>query len=244
MNFETFRRRAEEIFEAIPPDYREGVDGLEVLRKTVLHPTLPDIYTLGECLSDSYPSDFGGAGEVRSRVVLYYGSFLELSRSRDDWDWEEELFETVTHEVRHHLEHLASEDALEETDYAEDQNFARREGEPFDPFFYQAGTRVENDLYEVDGDLFLELELDDRQIRGGGPVAVRLLGRRLRLRPPAQVADVYFLRLPEGVVELRGDGDVFLVGVRRKGAAEWVRGILTRRSLSVVEVEAEVEPED
>ena len=66
------------------------MDGLEVSRKTVPHPDLPEIYTLGECLSDFYPSDYGGAGEVRSRVVLYYGSFLQLSRSHDDWDWEDD----------------------------------------------------------------------------------------------------------------------------------------------------------
>ena len=31
--------------------------------------------------------------------MLYYGSFLELSRIDAEWDWEGELFETVTHEV-------------------------------------------------------------------------------------------------------------------------------------------------
>lgn len=242
MNFETFRRRAEEIFEAIPADYREGVDGLEVLRKTVLHPTLPEIYTLGECLSDFYPSDFGGAGEVRSRVVLYYGSFLELSRSRDDWDWEEELFETITHEVRHHLEHLALEDSLEETDYAEDQNFARREGEPFDPFFFQSGTRVAPSLYEVDGDVFLEIEVDQHELRAGEPIRASLFGRTFRLRPPSGLADVYFLRLPEDAVEIQGEGEAFVVVVRRKNALEWVRRMLSQRQLRVVEVEAELEP--
>src|SRR5690606_26556052 len=105
---------------------------IEVTRQTVLHPTLPDVFTLGECLSEHYPSEFGG-GEIRSRIHLYYGSFLELSRQEEEWDWEEEIFETITHEIRHHLEHLADDDALVEADIADDHNFARREGQPFDP---------------------------------------------------------------------------------------------------------------
>jgi Zincin-like metallopeptidase len=241
MNFEVFRARAEEIFEDIPPDYREGVDGLEVLRKTVPHPTLPDIYTLGECLSEFYPSDYGGPGEVLSRVFLYYGSFLELSRTHDDWDWEGELFETITHEVRHHLEHLAAEDALEEMDYAEDQNFARREGERFDPFFYRAGHQREKDLFEVDGDWFLEREASGRWLAANPLLSVDFLGRRFDLRVPSERKDVHFLRLPSERLDLEGEG--FVVLIRRKGLVEWVGGALKGAQMEVVEIEAELEAE-
>src|SRR5699024_8517935 len=102
-----FERRAQEIFDEIPPEYREGVDGLAVYPDSVPHPSLPGIYTLGECRSEFYPSEYGGAGEVRSIVVLFHGSFRELAATDDEWEWEEELFETITHEVRHHLESLA-----------------------------------------------------------------------------------------------------------------------------------------
>lgn len=131
MNFQEFERVAREALDAIPDEFREGIDGLDVRRSTVPHPSYPDVYTLGECLTESYPSEFGGPGDVRSIVVLYYGSFVELSRIDEEWDWEEEIFETVTHEVRHHLESLALDDSLELFDYAQDQNFARRyAGEP------------------------------------------------------------------------------------------------------------------
>ena len=160
MDFATFERRAKELYAEVPEDFRGGIDGLEVSRATEPHPTLPDVYTLGECLTEQYPSEFGGAGEVRSIVVLYYGSFLALSRIDEEFDWEAELYETLTHEIRHHLESLASEDELEEIDYAEDQNFARREGERFDPYFYRSGKRWGDREWEVDGDFFLEVPVE------------------------------------------------------------------------------------
>ena len=36
-----------------------------------------------------------------------------------------------------------------ELDRAEDQNFARREGVPFDPFFFRDGEAIEPGAYEV-----------------------------------------------------------------------------------------------
>ncbi|MDQ3557568.1 MAG: metallopeptidase family protein, partial [Gemmatimonadota bacterium] len=147
VNFRDFDRRAREIFDGIPPDFREGVDGIDVRPDAVPHPALPEIYTLGECLTEHYPSEFGGPGEVLSTVVLYHGSFRRLAELDPEWDWEQELWETVTHEVRHHLESLAADDALEVQDYAEDQNFARREGASFDPFFYRQGVRVEEGVW-------------------------------------------------------------------------------------------------
>jgi predicted Zn-dependent protease with MMP-like domain len=240
MNYEEFSRRAHRIFDDIPPEYREGVDGLEVTRRTAFHPTLPEVYTLGECLSEFYPTDFGGAGEVRSRVVLYYGSFLALSRTRDDWDWEEELFETVMHEVRHHLESLAQEDALEEMDYAEDQNFARREGESFDPFFFHSGHAVAPGIFEVDGDLFVERPIDARTFERERELAVELNGDTVRVPLPAELGDVHYLNVTDAPGE--GSGEVFVVLVRRRGPMEWLRRLLGGRSLTILETEVKVAP--
>jgi predicted Zn-dependent protease with MMP-like domain len=224
MTFAEFRDVAHQIFDEIPPDYRDGVDGLEVTRQTVAHPSLPGVFTLGECLSEFYPSEYGGAGEVRSRVVLYYGSFLELSRSREDWDWEGELHETILHEVRHHLEHLAAEDELDAMDYAEDQNFARREGERFDPFFFQRGDRIGPSTYRVDEDVFIERMAGERGAAAEGELDVEWRGRRVRVRRPADQADVHYLRVE--ALEGEGSGEVILVLVRRRGLLGWIRGFL------------------
>lgn len=229
MDFPAFEARAREIFDSIPTVYREGVDGLEVSRATVPHPTLPDIFTLGECRSEAYSTEFGGAGEIRSVVVLYYGSFLELSRLEEDWDWEGELWETITHEVRHHLESLATEDELEELDYAEDQNFARREGEAFDPFFYRSGTSLEKGVWEVDGDVFLEIPVEPAGAQGR-VLAVRWRGRELAVPLPPALGDVHFVQLDE---DSDRPGDVVAVLVRRRGWKEWLGALFRAAPLDV-----------
>lgn len=237
MTFDQFVSRANEVFEEIPDDYKAGVDGIEVSRKTVLHPTLPDIFTLGECLSEHYPSEFGG-GEVRSLIHLYYGSFLELSRQDEDWDWEEEIFETITHEIRHHLEHLADEDALVDADIAEDHNFARREGQPFDPFFYRGGTVVEPGVYEVGGDLFCEAGTGVGRRSLGDVIRIEAGGRVSELVMPREDADVHFLRLEDPPIECRGDFHVVLV--RRRSTVGRLVDLLRGRAPVVAEADAEV----
>lgn len=228
MDFQTFEKRANELYAGVPAHFLEGIDGLEVSRRTEAHPTLPDVYTLGECLTEQYPSEFGGAGEVRSIVVLYYGSFLALSRLDEEWDWEAELYETLMHEVRHHLESLATEDELEEIDFAEDQNFARREGERFDPFFYRSGKRRGAGEWEVDGDVFLEVPLRDGAER---EIRVDWRGQSLVVAAPEPVGDVHFLAIEEWADK----GEVFAVLLPRRRWREWLRSMLTRRPLEVLE---------
>lgn len=240
MNYAEFRARAQEIFDDIPPQYREGVDGLEVSRATVAHPTLPGIYTLGECKTESYPTEFGGAGEVRSIVALYYGSFLALARASDDWDWEGELWETVTHEVRHHLESLATDDSLEVMDYAEDQNFARREGEPFDPLFYRMGHARGPGVYEVDGDLFFEQALGDDTPRDA--LSTTLAGSSVEVCVPLpdDPADVHFLRLLSPAWS--DETDRVLVLLRQRSVWERLGALLRGAPPSVRIEEVEVLP--
>jgi predicted Zn-dependent protease with MMP-like domain len=238
MDFHEFERVAREAYAAIPPDFREGVDGLDVTRETVPHPTLPEIFTLGECKSEFFPSEFGGAGEVRSVVVLYYGSFLELSRRDEAWDWEGEIWETITHEIRHHLESLAGEEALEELDYAEDQNFARREREPFEPLFFRDGNPVAEGAWEVDGDLFVEVPVGEEEARRG-EVAVRLPDGERRLPLPSPLGDVHYVRLPPLAED---GGEAFAVLVRRRGWREWLAGVLRPRPMDVRTSDAPPDP--
>jgi predicted Zn-dependent protease with MMP-like domain len=239
MDFRAFERRAQQVFDEIPEEFREGIDGLDVRRSTVPHPSLPEVYTLGECLTDTYPGEFGGPGEVRSTVVLYYGSFLELSRIDEEWDWEEEIFTTVTHEVQHHRESLALEESLEELDYAEDQNFARREGESFDPFFYQRGTPAGESAWEVDGDVFLEAAVGKREAAAGS-VTVRWGSLSYRVPLAERLPDVHFVRLAE-----REDatGDIYAVLLRRRGLGEWVAALFGGRALEVSQSDLEPDAE-
>lgn len=229
MDFQTFEARAREIYSAVPDRFLEGIHGLEVSLRTELHPTLPEVFTMGECLTEHYPSEFGGAGEVRSIVVLYYGSFLELSRRDEHFDWEGELYETITHEVRHHLESLATDDQLEEIDFAEDQNFRRRQGEPFDPFFFRAGVRHDDGSWEVGGDIFLEVPVDREK---GWPVPVHWQGESVRLERPEVLGDMFFLTIQAWSDDTR---EVVAVLQPRRAWWRWVGALIGVRKLDVRE---------
>lgn len=232
MTFDQFERRAHEMFDEIPDDYRAGVSYLVVSEEALPHPELPDIYTLGECATGEYDFGIDGEGGVRSGVHLYYGSFRALYDLDQGFDWEEELWETITHEIRHHRESTAGEDALEDLDYAEDENFKRREGLPFDPFFYRMGHAVEERRWEVDGDLFIELPMDAAEFDRTPEMVVTLDGEDLTVPRPDRFGDVHFVYL-DGLYE--DAADIALVLVRRRGALESLRSIFRSRSPEVLD---------
>jgi hypothetical protein len=245
LDYRDFEQRAHEMFASIPAEYREGVDALAVERAAVRHPSLPEVFTLGECRSEFYPSEFGGAGEVLSVVVLYYGSFLELARREEDWDWEGELWETITHEIRHHLESLATDDSLEAQDYAEDQNFARREGEPFEPFFYRSGTPAGEGVWVVDGDVFVEVRVRTIEEAHGVGGRISWSGREWPVPAPDRLGDVHFMKIADlepgaGDHGTAGgpDGELIAVLVRRRGLLGWLRAALGRTGMEVLHTDA------
>ena len=224
MKFKEFERIAVEAFEAIPDRYREGIEGLVVSREAVPHPNLPDIYTLGHCDTETYPSEWTGPETTRSVVVLYYGSFKSLARLDPEFDWEAEIVETVEHEVRHHLEALASDDALEGVDYALDEDFKRAEGLEFDPWYYQKGDAAGRDVYVVEDHVFLEQECRAEELERTGEVRFRWRGKSYLAPAPDPLGDVHYLRVlgVEGAPPL-----LELVLVRRaawwEGVKRWAR---------------------
>ncbi|HYH78593.1 MAG TPA: hypothetical protein VEX86_02325 [Longimicrobium sp.] len=241
MKYETFERRAREMFDEIPRELRHGVEFVAVHPEALPHPTMPEIFTLGECATGEYDLPGNAAETVRSGVHLYHGSFRELSRLDPDFDWEAELWETITHEIRHHRESAAGEDALEELDWAEDENFKRRKGKAFEPFFYRAGEPVAEDAWEVDGDLFVERALTADEIEDEDEVSVTIDGEPVTVPIPDPLGDVHFLYL-DGVYE--HDFDVAVVLVRQRGTWEQLRGLLGGRSPQVLETSVEMEKMD
>lgn len=224
LTFAEFEELAWQYWEEIPAEYREGVDGLVVERRASPHPELPEVYTLGECHTERYPGEFGGPDLIRSAVVLYYGSFLRVSRQDPGFDWEEELWETLTHELQHHLESLASEAGLEALDYAMDENFKRLDRELFDPYFYRSGIQVAEGVWRVERDYFIE-----REFRGmeelGERVEFEWRGERYTVELPADPGEVTFIWLEEGVAR-EDPEEVYLVLVRRRGMMATLRGVL------------------
>lgn len=238
MNLATFERTARAMWREIPEEFKEGVDGVVVKKGPLPHPTLKDIYTMGECATEAYPSDYGGPDTIRSVVVLYHGSFQRLAALDPDFDWEEELWETLTHELRHHLESLASEDALEDVDYAADENFKRLEGGPFDPWFYRRGEPMAEGVYKVERDYFIEVVERPAEERTGW-VEFPWRGEPRRAPRPEEPYDVCFLWIEEGLE--RDGAEVTLVLVRKPGIVESLKGLFARRGPRVLEVVGDAE---
>jgi zinicin-like metallopeptidase len=192
----------------VPPAFFEGVAEVAVSRKSVPHPARAEIYTLGECIPVPAPES-APAGAIQSRIVLYHGSFVQLARLDPDFDWRQEAWETLTHELRHHVEWRARAPALEAYDRAVEENFARHEGDRFDPGFYLDGESAVVGCYEVDGDFFLDHVV--REL----PAVLEFgwHGARYRTPSPAGLILPAFLTV-EGLAE-PPPGDLVLV-LRRK----------------------------
>lgn len=260
MKLREFEALAAEYWAEIPDDYKHGIDRVRVLPRAKPHDELPEVWTLGECVTEAYPSDFGGPETTRSAIVLYHGSFSRLADQDEAFDWEDELWETITHELRHHLESLAAEDALEDVDYAADENFKRQDGAPFDPFFHRSGEPVDSeDTPELIIDGSLVSDLACRRVEGDwffevtrpadaaphGRAVLEWVGARHAFELPVTTSDVTFVLLgagfePEPVSGHRVD-EVAIVLVRRASPWRAALDALRGRMPTVEEIEVEVE---
>jgi hypothetical protein len=211
-DFETMVRR---FADEVPADFLEGVAEIAVSPRTVPHPERDEIYTLGECIP--LPSSDSASDGIQSRIVLYHGSFAALARLQPGLDWREEAWETLTHELRHHLEWRARAPALEAFDRAVEQNFARQDGEPFDPLFYLDGEPAGAGAYRVEDDVFLDRLVAEL------PTMVRLQwrGRLYDVTLPPEADLPAFLTL-DGVTDPPA-GELVLVLRRKPGLRDLLR---------------------
>lgn len=203
-DFEDLVRR---LTSQLPRGFLEGITAVEVSPGALPHPVRAGVYTLGECIPE--PLGDPALNELQSRVVLYYGSFDALARQDPEFDWRAEAWETLTHEVRHHLEWRARTDVLGDLDLAAEHNFARHEGAEFDPLFYLEGEPVDRGLYRVDHDYFF-----DRVVRRiPARLSLSWHGHGFRVSPPAGASLPAFLNI-RGVAD-PPPGELLLVLRRR-----------------------------
>jgi hypothetical protein len=213
VDFESMVRR---LSREVPASFFEGVAEVAVSPRTVPHPTRPAIYTLGECIP--LPAGEGASShESQSRIVLYHGSFLALSKIQEGFDWRDEAWETLTHELRHHLEWRARAPDLENFDWAVEQNFARQEGEAFDPGFYLEGQSPAPEQYRVDDDIFLDRVVDQLP----SEVEIEWAGRAYRVPIPADATLPCFVQL-SGITAPPA-GELVLVLRRKAGVLDLFR---------------------
>jgi hypothetical protein len=224
-----FEKMVREMVRDVPAAFLDGVTGVEVTGKTIPHPLRRDVFTMGECVPHAFGADDEGAS-LRSTVFLHYGSFAALARDRQDFDWRHEAWETLTHELRHHLEWRARIPALEALDDAVEANYARVEGDEFEALFFLDGELVgergegrAESVYKVEDDVFVDVQLGAREWKavGGTEREFAWHGRAWRVRLPAQLPDVLFLSVSG--VEPEPAGELVLVVRRRPGARDLLR---------------------
>ncbi len=207
----------------VPAEFLNGVVSIDVTGKAVPHPVRADVYTLGECI----PHGFGGPDDegptIRSSVELHYGSFAALASLQASFDWRHEAWETLTHELRHHLEWRARVPALEALDEAVEANYARLDGEAFPPLFHLHGEPVADGVTKVEDDVFIDVVLPAGEWKKAGGMERGFVwhGRRWRVRLPDRLPDVLFLTVLGATPEPAGD--LVLVLRRRPGARDIMR---------------------
>jgi hypothetical protein len=109
MDIDRFTVLADRLMDQVPPPVLEGLNGgVSIRRRAMRRPTDPEgVYILGEYITDAAMGCY---------VILYYGSFAAIFNGQLEEAWEAQLWETIRHELRHHLEHRAGEHDLDVED--------------------------------------------------------------------------------------------------------------------------------
>ena len=209
-DFEDMVRR---LCDEVPSEFFDGISEVVVSPRVVPHPERSDVFTLGECIP--LPLEVGsGVDGLQSQVVMYHGSFSALAGLEQEMDWRQEAWDTLTHELRHHLEWRAHAPDLEDFDWAVEHNFARHDGESFDPTFYLSGNSEGEDCYSVEDDVFID------RIVSSPPSSIDFdwQGREYRVALP-QGAELPCFLVVEGVRD-PPDGELVVVLRRKPGVRD------------------------
>jgi hypothetical protein len=101
MKLGKFSDRANRFVESLPPRLLETLNGGIIIEPKAKREG--DYLIMGEYLEDP------GLGKL---IILYFGSFWDSLGSAPEDKWDEEIQETILHELRHHVESLAGIDDL------------------------------------------------------------------------------------------------------------------------------------
>jgi hypothetical protein len=198
--YEAFAARAKVLTGEIPAEFLDGVEDVVVHREAKRHPLLEDVLTLGE-QEPSAMVALTGSELVRSIVHLYYGSFVELARRDRRFDVDAELRETIEHEIQHHLEDRAGVRTLVDEDDLFDAHQRFRAGLETPPGWWRRGEEVDDDVWQVGQDLFVELRLRRREFDAlrGTTVSMTVLDEPFEADVPADAT-------PGDILTFEGEG--------------------------------------
>jgi predicted Zn-dependent protease with MMP-like domain len=129
ISFDEFERIVQEQLEIIPPQYLEGLQGVHCFESVKRDPQETQLVRLGEYLDPGPDQFLDSRVHIGRHVSLYYGSFLAIAH--EGFDWEEQIWETLTHEIQHHVESKAGDRTLIEWDMDQMRRFkAQKSAKP------------------------------------------------------------------------------------------------------------------
>lgn len=126
MTFPEFRETLQEMVDEIPAEFMRGLQAVLALEEEHPEPEYQDVWRMGEYLDIGPESFLGDSGGIGRHVVLYWGSFRRIAEADPEFDWEDEVWETLTHELRHHVESLAGDASLIDQDELDSRDFPKR----------------------------------------------------------------------------------------------------------------------
>ncbi len=108
ISFDTFAEMLDQAVDRIPERFLRALTGGFNLQKEKKRDG--DYYVMGEYIEDYVLGNF---------IMFYYGSFKALLADEPLTTWEEEIMDTVLHELQHHLESMAGRDDLAQKEIEE-----------------------------------------------------------------------------------------------------------------------------
>ena len=127
MTFTEFENTVQQHLAIIPEQYLEGLQGVHVFEHVKRDPTEHHLVRLGEYLDPGPDQFLDSRIHIGRHVSLFYGSFLQIAGH--GFDWETQIWETLTHELQHHVESKAGDRTLIEWDMEQMRRFKKQKNE-------------------------------------------------------------------------------------------------------------------
>lgn len=124
MTFAEFEDTVQQHLSIIPEQYLEGLQGVHVFEHVKRDPTEHHLVRLGEYLDPGPDQFLDSRIHIGRHVALFYGSFLEIAGH--GFNWEAQIWETLTHEIQHHVESKAGDRTLIEWDIEQMRRFKKQ----------------------------------------------------------------------------------------------------------------------
>ncbi len=122
MTYEQFENRLQEMVEIIPESYFKNLQGVHCFIERKGDPER-GLVRMGEYLDPGFESFMDSRIHIGRHINIYYGSFVAVAQYNPNFDWDEQLWETLTHELQHHLESQANDQTLIEWDRQQLEKF-------------------------------------------------------------------------------------------------------------------------